>query len=1353
MTDPYVVDWVKTIDAIPGTEFYYSPGIDDDSDNTYVSYLSERLNDQNERIREVAVMQLRKTDGHIGWTKKISIGFDETKPLSNFAASITVDSTHIYVTYNDQENTDVHVMKLDKNNNGNLVWTQNYSINAMSGARSISVGPSGLYLTYCTNTNTVEIFKINQETGVIQWNKKTNNNNINSELAPSSYNYPSIAVYSDGIYLTFFGDGISSGSGNTNLDSTKYDIVVMKMTKAGQIVWTKQTPEFNTADNDSEPSIAVDSSGVYVTYSTEGTVAGNTNSGGQDIVVFKLDLDGNFEWAKQTPSFNTSGNDSRPSIALYGSGVYVTYKFSANIAIIHLAKSSGEIVWRRTSPNQDGGENVDPTIAVYSDGIYVTYSTNGRISGDGNTNSGSFDIVVMKLDTEGEVAWIQQRPTFNTSGFDGKPSIAVDSTGVYVTYETDGTVSGNTNSGQRDIAVFKWDLDGNFGWAKQTPSFNTSGYEALTSIAVDATGVYVTYRLIPIVGVDRIAVVKLSKVDGEFQWNTQTLPDVRLSVGSSFINMAINDTGVYVVSNYNKTISGSQRQQIKVIKIFKNSGQVDWVQESEDINNTSGNNSKPTIAADASGVYVTYQTDINVNGDSDIVVVKMTSAGVFEWREQTPSMNTEGNDSEPTIALDSNYIYVAYSNDLAGNSDIYVMKMRKDDRSVEWLEKPEAGLDITTDNDTKPKIAVNANGIYVTYETRTPDVATTYTRIAVIRVSDSGALVWRKEAENKPIQQYLFDRPSIAVDDTGVYVTGSANNSAPGEENTNSGKLDIVVFKLNLDGAFGWVTQTPSFNTSDDDMVPRIAIDATGIYVTYATEDTVPGSGNTNSGQKDIVVFKLNKDGTFVWTKQTSEFNTGLPDGEPSIAVDSSGVYVTYTTQGGTVAGEGNTNSGGIDIVVFKLDLDGTFGWAKQTPSFNTLEDEDRQSIAVDATGVYVTYNYNSGNVRVIELTKNTGEFVRQNLILARIIDVTPSIATDSTAVYVVYSTNDVSLGSENVNSGSQDIVVMKMDTNGNVLWRKQRPSFNTTQADAYARIAVDSTGVYLTYMTFEGGTIPGSGNTNSGDIDIVVFKLNLDGTFGWAKQTPSFNTTNEDGGSLIALDATGVYVTYSTVEEDFISANIVKLGKDTGSITWVKQQTPDINSGGRNYFVDIVADTTGVYFTNLRTNDFTSESNDSIVVTKMKEPEPICLLEGTLVRTTTGSVPIELVKKDDYVLNQEYKPVRVVLTSKTTFEYKTNPTSDYELDNVLYTIPAGTLGATSNVYLTRHHRFMTSDGTMKKPEEYGLKRSEASEVCKTNDLYTVYHLRLEDEYNNHFIVNGDCIVEDWWDWPRPDGL
>ena len=156
-------------------------------------------------------------------------------------------------------------------------------------------------------------------------------------------------------------------------------------------------------------------------------------------------------------------------------------------------------------------------------------------------------------------------------------------------------------------------------------------------------------------------------------------------------------------------------------------------------------------------------------------------------------------------------------------------------------------------------------------------------------------------------------------------------------------------------------------------------------------------------------------------------------------------------------------------------------------------------------------------------------------------------------------------------------------------------------------------------------------------------------------------------------------------------------------------------------------------------------------IVNQLPPPPKPCLIQGTMVRTPTSLVPIESLQIGDIVLNQHYKPVKITKITNRKIQYQSNPIESRALSDVIYTIPAGKLGANSNVYLTKHHQFMIEDGSMKKPEEYGLRRAEPSEICDASGHYIVHHLRLEDSYNNHFIVNGNCIVEDWWEWPRPN--
>jgi hypothetical protein len=60
------------------------------------------------------------------------------------------------------------------------------------------------------------------------------------------------------------------------------------------------------------------------------------------------------------------------------------------------------------------------------------------------------------MDNNGAVAWIKEQALMNTSGTDTVPTIAVTPAGgIYVSYQTLGTVSGGVQSGGSDIVVFQ----------------------------------------------------------------------------------------------------------------------------------------------------------------------------------------------------------------------------------------------------------------------------------------------------------------------------------------------------------------------------------------------------------------------------------------------------------------------------------------------------------------------------------------------------------------------------------------------------------------------------------------------------------------------------------------------------------------------------------------------------------------------------------------------------------------------------------------------------------------------------------------------------------------------------------
>jgi len=97
----------------------------------------------------------------------------------------------------------------------------------------------------------------------------------------------------------------------------------------------------------------------------------------------------------------------------------------------------------------------------------------------------------------------------------------------------------------------------------------------------------------------------------------------------------------------------------------------------------------------------------------------------------------------------------------------------------------------------------------------------------------------------------------VAVDATGVYVTGATVGVLPGQ--TAVGSYDVFVRKYGTDGTEVWTRQ---FGTSTDDWGLGVAVDTGGVYVTGDTWGALPG--HTSAGEWDVFVRKYDLDGTSV---------------------------------------------------------------------------------------------------------------------------------------------------------------------------------------------------------------------------------------------------------------------------------------------------------------------------------------------------------------------------------------------------------------------------------------------------------------------------------------------------------
>ncbi len=285
------------------------------------------------------------------------------------------------------------------------------------------------------------------------------------------------------------GDTAGTFTGQTNLGSN--DAFLAQVDSSGATSWTT---EFGSAANDVAQAAAVDASGnSYVTGYTSGTFSGQSNAGGTDAFLAKLDSSGKVLWVRE---FGSSSSDFGTAVAVDGSGnVFVVGITSGtmpggNIAAgqddYFLAKfdSSGTRQWLV----QHGTSAMDDGLAVGVDGSgnsYVAGSTTGAIMG---SNAGGDDAFLVKYDSSGSTLWAKQ---FGGSGDDDAMGLAVDSSGnAYVTGGTSSGLGGHTNAGGFDVFLAEYGSSGTRAWLTQ---FGTSSDEEGNGVAIDGSGnAYVT---------------------------------------------------------------------------------------------------------------------------------------------------------------------------------------------------------------------------------------------------------------------------------------------------------------------------------------------------------------------------------------------------------------------------------------------------------------------------------------------------------------------------------------------------------------------------------------------------------------------------------------------------------------------------------------------------------------------------------------------------------------------------------------------------------------------------------------------------------------------------------------------
>lgn len=326
--------------------------------------------------------------------------------------------------------------------------------------------------------------------------------------------------------------------------------------------------------------------------------------------------------------------------------------FGANDAFVQAFNQNGKLLWSAQLGTSQN--DVAYGVAADSTGVYVGGVTYGAFPGQ--TNGGNSDAFIAKYDLTGVQQWLHE---FGNGGVDRIQALTSDGTNVYATGYTGDSLMGNQNLGGQDCFVQAWSQTGKPLWTTQ---FGTAGTDRCYGIAQNSSGIYIAGRTdgaLPgnssIGGID--AFVAAFDFNGNALWYKQfgTTADER------GWGIALDPTGIYVTGRTEGSMSGERYKgddDAFVIK-FDYTGNQLWVDEF----GTERFDRGTAMATDATGAYGAGYTQGTIPpgpsaGFVDCYIRKYDTAGDLLWSIQ---FGSDQYDDIWGAATDSTGVYVTGS--------------------------------------------------------------------------------------------------------------------------------------------------------------------------------------------------------------------------------------------------------------------------------------------------------------------------------------------------------------------------------------------------------------------------------------------------------------------------------------------------------------------------------------------------------------------------------------------------------------------------------------------------------------------------------------------------------------------
>ena len=330
----------------------------------------------------------------------------------------------------------------------------------------------------------------------------------------------------------------------------------------------------------------------------------------------------------------------------------------------------------------------------------------------------------------------------------------------------------------------------------------------------------------------------------------------------------------------------------------------------------------------------------------------------------------------------------------------------------------------------------------------------------------------------------------------GGFIVAGYSRSQSLDVSENFGGSDYWVVKLDSLGEIEW---EKNFGGSDNDIATAVLQTPDGGYIVAGGSVSFDVQVSGNHGMEDAWILRLDASGNLLWAKT---FGGSLNDRAESISPTADGDYVIagYSESND---GDLNGNQGDFDYWIFKINANGNLLWsrnyggsladfgfdAKQTPDGGYLMAGSTFSSNGNVSGNKGFYDY-----WIIKLDPNGNLLWQKNFGGAGEERAYSVVLTNDGGAAIAGASNSAG-GDLPGNSGSYDYWIIKIDSNGNLVWSR---TFGGSAEDRAFALSPSSDGGFLLtgFASSGNGTVGG----NYGSRDAWLLKLDADGQLIWEK-------------------------------------------------------------------------------------------------------------------------------------------------------------------------------------------------------------------------------------------------------------